>query len=247
MSERKTGVVAGGCGLLLAIVGVGVFISWLAGSGGNQSEAPDIRTERKPEATAKEAPSPPKHDNGQDAFYVGRKACENALKAPSTAKFSNPYSDADTGWSPYGFNQWKAFGHVDSQNSFGAMLRSQWLAVVKLSGDNYEVLYLRVGEDETGPMPAIAAALGRPASSEELAAIAATNLNKKAEADANALRYNRELAAKGDAYGQFRMGQRYLKGDGVERDVTKAREMFQKAAAQGHSGASAELAKLPAE
>jgi TPR repeat protein len=36
----------------------------------------------------------------------------------------------------------------------------------------------------------------------------------------------------------------YLTGDGVEKAPAKARDMFPKAAAQGHQDAAAELAKL---
>lgn len=41
------------------------------------------------------------------------------------------------------------------------------------------------------------------------------------------------------------MGLHYLNGDGVPKDVEKARDMFSKAASQGNTDASAELAKLP--
>jgi hypothetical protein len=67
----------------------------------------------------------------------------------------------------------------------------------------------------------------------------------KKEADARVLKFNQELADKGDPYGQLRMGERYLAGEGVEKDLTKAREMFQKSAAQGNADAAAALAKLP--
>ena len=72
--------------------------------------------------------------------------------------------------------------------------------------------------------------------------------NEKDDAAARLLKHHQELAEKGDAYGQYRMGKRYLTGDGVQKDIAKAREMFQKAAAQDHSqaatDAAAELRKM---
>jgi hypothetical protein len=59
-----------------------------------------------------------------------------------------------------------------------------------------------------------------------------------------ALSYNLDLASKGDDYGQYRMGQRYRDGDGVPKDLQKARQWFAKAAAQGDKIAAKELAQL---
>ncbi len=67
---------------------------------------------------------------------------------------------------------------------------------------------------------------------------------KTREAGERALAYHQELAAKGDAYGQLRMGQRYLAGDGVKKDVAKGRELLSLAAAQGNKTAADELEKL---
>jgi len=66
---------------------------------------------------------------------------------------------------------------------------------------------------------------------------------QKAAADA-ALKHNVDLAAKGDAYGQLRMGERYLKGEGVEKDITKALDYLSKAAAQGNSQATLLLVQV---
>ena len=51
--------------------------------------------------------------------------------------------------------------------------------------------------------------------------------------------------AEGSALYQYRMGRRYITGNGVEKDPAKARDMFQKAADQGNEEAAAELKKLP--
>jgi hypothetical protein len=88
-----------------------------------------------------------------------------------------------------------------------------------------------------------------PPSEEELAAARALKLSadaeKKAANTAKALKYNRELAGAGDAYGELRMGQRYRDGDGVARDLRLAREWLAKSAAQGDKTAQRELGELP--
>lgn len=68
---------------------------------------------------------------------------------------------------------------------------------------------------------------------------------KKAAQD-KALKFNQDLAAKGDAYGLLRMGERYRDGDGVTKDLTKARDYLTKAAAAGSPTAEDDLKNLPA-
>jgi hypothetical protein len=58
------------------------------------------------------------------------------------------------------------------------------------------------------------------------------------------LRLNQDQAAKGDPYGLLRMGERYRDGDGVPKDLAKARDYFSKAAAAGEPSAADELSKL---
>jgi hypothetical protein len=59
-----------------------------------------------------------------------------------------------------------------------------------------------------------------------------------------ALKANQDAAAKGDAYGLLRMGERYRDGDGVETNLAKAKEYLQKAAAAGSPTAAEELSRL---
>jgi hypothetical protein len=67
----------------------------------------------------------------------------------------------------------------------------------------------------------------------------------KETAKQNALKFNQDLADKGDAYGLFRMGERYRDGEGVPKDFTKARDYLTKAAAAGSPTAEDDLKKLP--
>lgn len=54
---------------------------------------------------------------------------EERLKAPSTAKFSNEQR------TPTGVGSWTISGTVDSQNSFGAMVRNDWSCKIAADGD----------------------------------------------------------------------------------------------------------------
>ena len=55
---------------------------------------------------------------------------KDKLKAPSTAKFSETSS---TG----GPQSWSMTGAVDSENSFGAMVRAAWTCNIRLDGDTW--------------------------------------------------------------------------------------------------------------
>jgi hypothetical protein len=66
----------------------------------------------------------------------------------------------------------------------------------------------------------------------------------RTKADARALKANEELAASGDAYGELRMGECYLTGDGVEKNIATARTYLQSAADQGSQDAADDLKLL---
>jgi TPR repeat protein len=65
-----------------------------------------------------------------------------------------------------------------------------------------------------------------------------------AKAAALALAENEEQAASNDAYGQLRMGERYLKGDGVKRDPVLGRAYLKQAADQDNPTARRELERI---
>ena len=82
-----------------------------------------------------------------------------------------------------------------------------------------------------------------------LKARADTIAAKKALKSANAgkikaLASNQTAADKGDAYGLMRMGERYRDGEGVDKDLAKAKEYLQKATDAGSETAAEELSKL---
>lgn len=69
---------------------------------------------------------------------------------------------------------------------------------------------------------------------------------RKSEQEAAVLKYQKSLAEKGDAYGLYRMGVRYVVGDGVERDEKLGRQYLERASALGNVEAKAALEKSAA-
>lgn len=65
------------------------------------------------------------------------------------------------------------------------------------------------------------------------------------EIAALALKMFQDLAARGDAYGQYKLGCAYRDGAGVAKDLGQACAWLQKSAAQGHAEAATALAQLP--
>lgn len=58
---------------------------------------------------------------------------ERELRAPSTADFPST-SDAEVNRTG---DRWRVSSHVDSENGFGAMIRSDWTCTVELDGDTW--------------------------------------------------------------------------------------------------------------
>ena len=80
----------------------------------------------------------------------------------------------------------------------------------------------------------------RPATPEEIEA----QRKQKIENQAKTLAWQKQLSDNGDPYGMFRMGQRYLRGDEVDKDEQKGRELIAKAANAGNLEAQALRDKL---
>jgi hypothetical protein len=67
---------------------------------------------------------------------------------------------------------------------------------------------------------------------------------EKKATTALAVAFNQRQADQGDAYGLLRMGERYRDGEGVPKDLAKAKEYFSKAEVAGSADATNELAQL---
>ena len=59
----------------------------------------------------------------------------------------------------------------------------------------------------------------------------------KAETGQRVLKWHQSLAENGNSHGQYSLGLRHLRGDGVERNEELGRNWLAKAAKQGHDGA----------
>ena len=81
-----------------------------------------------------------------DVYYQAKTIVEKYLKAPSTAKF--PWYNEATieHLSNSGF---KVTSYVDSQNGFGAMIRSNWSVVFDYSKDGVHITIYTVTIDDT--------------------------------------------------------------------------------------------------
>ncbi|SNR98957.1 hypothetical protein SAMN06272737_1579 [Blastococcus mobilis] len=67
------------------------------------------------------------------AYYACEGFVEDRLKAPSSADFSG-YFDSYVIQSG---DEYTVSGYVDAENSFGAMLRSEWTCTVRDGGDTW--------------------------------------------------------------------------------------------------------------
>ena len=69
----------------------------------------------------------------------------NVLKSPDTAKF--PSGPEEHLIDQLETNKWKVSSYVDSQNSFGAMLRSHYTAIIQYVGnDRWRLIDLKIYE-----------------------------------------------------------------------------------------------------
>lgn len=84
----------------------------------------------------------------------------------------------------------------------------------------------------------------KPPTPKEVAAAKAKVAEAKRAGAEKALAANQAAADKGDAYGLLRMGERYRDGEGVEKDLTKAKDYLGRAAVAGSPSATEALKQL---
>ena len=84
------------------------------------------------------------------AQIYGQKLIEKHLKSPGTAQFS-PDSDSDTFYQQRKDGDFYVGGWVDSQNGFGALIRTKWSAVVHYTPQSkyWTLVWFRLGDDES--------------------------------------------------------------------------------------------------
>jgi hypothetical protein len=77
------------------------------------------------------------------AHIMAQKFVTDKLKAPSTAEFSD-YGDSGTSAKHIGDCSHEILGYVDSQNGFGAMIRTTYYAIVKndIGTNNWRLIHM---------------------------------------------------------------------------------------------------------
>ena len=74
-------------------------------------------------------------DPGPDAERACKELVKDRLKSPGSAKFSGMDHRGDV-------DEYTVTGSVDSQNSFGALIRSDFTCTVREQGDNWHLVSL---------------------------------------------------------------------------------------------------------
>jgi hypothetical protein len=80
-------------------------------------------------------------DELSNAYYSARNALKQVLTAPSTAKFSNPVTDPNTGATQDDAGRIICRGTVESQNAFGVPLKQSWVVWLIGEGDKWLTVY----------------------------------------------------------------------------------------------------------
>ena len=70
-------------------------------------------------------------------YLTATKIVQNFLKSPTTAKFASAY-EGQAGAERTRHGTWRVWGYVDSQNSFGAMIRSRWSMEAEVLGEKVQ-------------------------------------------------------------------------------------------------------------
>jgi TPR repeat protein len=177
------------------------------------------------------------------------------LKSPSSAKFSgfsetNRKKTFDDGSVQY----YVVSGWVESRNSFGAMLRDDYLVCFVATDDSTKIAtnYLRIGEQSSGKIPVQCKSMfSYPEETEffkdrmreaergdvqaqfDLAVCYLEAKGTKPDPKA-ALIWSKKAAEQGHAEAAFNVGLAYTTGSGVERDPAIAAGWYKKAAYSGH-------------
>jgi hypothetical protein len=93
-----------------------------------------------PDQSATSSNSGPRYDS-----FSAQVDCENfvrrLLKSPSTANFAPHRELAITGSE---MGPWTVHGYVDSQNSFGAMIRSNYVCTIRYQGDSVHLENIQI-------------------------------------------------------------------------------------------------------
>lgn len=88
-------------------------------------------------STSDSGSSEPREPGSQKllAYNLAADCVKSRLKSPSSAKFASSFSKKEH-VTHLGDDRYKVQSYVDSQNGFGAMIRSHWTVTIKLYGSS---------------------------------------------------------------------------------------------------------------
>lgn len=114
-----------------------VFVIAIIATAFTPDETPSNKTSGVTASQSSPAPEKPKFDAEwlkTSAYSVSQQFVEKALKCPSTAKFPSRYGGDVKVVEKDG--DYLIGAYVDSQNGFGAMIRSEYYCILKFGGKN---------------------------------------------------------------------------------------------------------------
>ena len=104
-----------------------------------------IHSYEKKEADKKETVAWKTKDNSTMAYIMMQDFVKRRLKSPASAKF--PFASEQDISIQKDEHEYVIFAYVDSQNSFGAMIRTYYSGVVKqIDAENWQLVTLDIGE-----------------------------------------------------------------------------------------------------
>ena len=140
--KKKSGSTQIGCGTSIVVIALSI---WFFSNLINDTSIQDSQVSA-PKKTVP-SPSPAKQStnwknqrgNTRYSYTIAQDFVKKQLKAPSTVKWPGTFESKDhvksIGDQQYQINSW-----VDSENSFGAMIRNHYTAVVKQTGEHEWIL-----------------------------------------------------------------------------------------------------------
>lgn len=135
----------------IAICAVGVYlctkpINAPNSTTGKKSESAYTHSSGSSSSSSYSSSSSSKYDEDDikaGVYVLAKKCVKNHLKAPSTAEFTEMWN---CGFSKGDDNIYMMTGYVDSENSFGAMLREQWSIMAEVNGDKVSLVMVTIGD-----------------------------------------------------------------------------------------------------
>lgn len=106
-----------------------LFVASLGSGAGCSAPTPEEQAQRA-QAKVQQA----EKEDRDMAYFACQEFVERKLKSPASAKW--PLADDITSTKISG-DKYKVAGYVDSQNSFGAMLRSNFVVIMRKDGDKW--------------------------------------------------------------------------------------------------------------